>query len=178
MLKKILIVLAIVVGLFLVVVALQPSEFRVSRSAAIAAPPSAVFAQVNDLRKWQAWSPWEKIDPELKRTYEGPAAGTGASYSWAGTFQVGEGRMTIAESRPDEFIGIKLDFLKPFKSTCDAQFTFKPEGDRTVVTWSMAGKNNFIAKAIHLFMSMDRMIGGEFEKGLAQLKSIAEAMPK
>jgi uncharacterized protein YndB with AHSA1/START domain len=175
MLKKILIVLAAILVAFLVVVALQPSEFRVARTATIAAPAAAVFAQVNDFHKWEAWSPWEKIDPALKETFEGPSAGQGAIYRWAGDDKVGEGNMTITESRPDELIQISLEFLKPFESLCSTEFTFKPQGDQTEVTWTMAGRNNFLAKAMCLFMSMDKMVGGDFEKGLAQLKAVAEA---
>ena len=178
MLKKIFIALAVLVVLFVIIVALQPSEFRVARSATISAPPPAVFAQVNDFHKWEAWNPWEKIDPAMKQTYEGAPAGIGAIYSWAGNNEVGEGRMTIAESRPSNLIRINLEFFKPFAANSSAEFTFKPEGDRTIVTWSMTGNNNFMAKAIHLFMNMDKMIGGQFEKGLAQMKSIVEATPK
>ena len=129
---------------------MQPSDFRIARTATISAPAPMVFAQVNDFRKWQAWSPYEKLDPAMKRTYEGAAAGTGAISTWAGNNEVGEGRTT----------------------------TFKPEGDRTAVTWSLAGKKNFTAKAVHLFMNMDRMVGGQFEEGLARMKSVVEAAAK
>ena len=175
MLKKILIALAVIVVVFAVIVALQPSEFRVARTATISAPPPAVFAQVNDFHKWEAWSPWAKLDPAMKQTYEGTPDGTGAVYTWSGNNEVGEGRMTITESRPSDLIRIKLEFLKPFAGTSIAEFTFKPEGNQTMVTWSMAGKNNFMAKAFGLFMNMDKMIGGQFDKGLAQMKSVAES---
>jgi len=178
MLIKILIAIAVIFIVFVVIVALQPSEFRVARSAAMSAPAPAVFAQVNDFHKWEAWNPWAKIDPAMKQTYEGAPAGTGAVYTWAGDKEVGEGRMTIIESHPSELIRINMEFFKPFAGTSIAEFTFKPEGNQTVVTWSMAGKNNFMAKAIHLFMNMDKMIGGQFDKGLAQMKSVVEAAPK
>jgi Polyketide cyclase / dehydrase and lipid transport len=178
MLKIILISLAAIVVGFVVIVALQPSEFRVARSATISAPPSAVFAQVNDFHKWEAWNPWGKIDPAMKPTYEGAPAGTGAIYTWAGNNEVGEGRMTITESRPSDLIRIKLEFFKPFAGNSIAEFTFKPEGNQTAVTWSMTGQKNFMAKAIHLFMNMDKMIGGQFEKGLVEMKSVVEASPK
>src|SRR5262245_38996857 len=152
MLIKILIGLVAVVVLLAAVVAMQPSEFRVARSAIIAAPAPAVFAQVNDFRKWPAWSPYEKLDPAMKKTYEGPAAGTGASYAWAGNNQAGVGRATITESRANELVRIKLDFAKPFAGTAFAEFAFKPESDRTKVEWSLNGTNNFLAKAVHLFM--------------------------
>ncbi len=174
MLKKILIALAVIVIVFVGVVAMQPSEFRVTRTATISAPAPAVFAQVNDLHNWEAWSPWAKLDPGMKQTYEGAPAGAGAIYAWAGNNQVGEGRMTMTESRPSELIRIKLEFVKPFRGTNIAEFTFKPAGDQTAVTWSMTGQKNFVAKAVHLFMSMDKMVGGYFEKGLAQMKSVVE----
>lgn len=178
MLRKILIALAVIVVLFVIIVALQPSEFRIVRSATISAPPPAVFAQVNDFHKWEAWSPWAKLDPTAKATFEGPSAGTGAIFRWAGNNEVGEGSMMITESRPSDLIRIKLEFLKPFAATSTAEFTFKPEGNQTAVTWSMEGENNFIAKAFCLFMDMDKMVGGQFEKGLASMKSVVEAAPK
>jgi len=178
MLKKILVVTAVILIVFLVVVAVQPADFRVARSVTIAAPAGVVFPQVNELKKWDAWSPWVKIDPAMKQTYEGPASGVGAISQWAGNSAVGEGRMTITESRPNELVRCNLEFFKPMAGTSIAEFAFKPEGDQTAVTWSMSGKNNFIAKAFCLFVSMDKMVGGEFEKGLAQLKSVSEAAVK
>ena len=178
MLQIILIAFAVIVIVLVVIVALQPSDFRVARSATISASPPAVFAQVNDFHKWEAWNPWGKIDPAMKQSYEGAPSGTGAIYTWAGNKEVGEGRMTITESRPNELIRIKMEFFKPFAATNTAEFTFKPEGNQTVVTWSMAGDNNFMAKAIHLVMNMDKMIGGQFETGLAQMKLIVEAALK
>ena len=178
MIWKILIALVVIVVGLVGVITLQPARYRVSRSTTIAAPAPVVFAQVNDFHKWSAWSPWEKIDPAMKRTYEGPPAGVGASYAWVGSREVGEGRMTIVESRPSDLIHVKLEFVKPFAGTSVAEFTFKPDGERTLVTWSMTGDKNFIAKAIHLVMSMDRMIGDQFDKGLAAMKTVAEAAPR
>jgi len=178
MLKKILIALAVIAIVVVGVVAMQPSEFRVVRTATIAAPAPVVFAQVNDFRKWQAWSPYERLDPAMKRIYEGAPAGTGAIYTWAGNNEVGEGRTTITESRPSDLIRIKLEFVRPFSATNTAEFTFKPEGNQTAVTWSLAGNKNFTAKAVHLFMNMDRMVGGQFEEGLARMKSVVEAAAK
>lgn len=174
MLRIVLIAIAVIVVVFLAVVAMQPSDFRVVRSATIAAPAPAVFAQVNELRKWEAWSPWAKKDPQMKQTYEGVPAGTGAITAWAGNHEVGEGRMTIVESRPGELIRFKLEFFKPFTATNTAEFAFRPEGSQTVVTWSMSGQKNLIAKALHLFMDVDKMIGGDFEAGLANLKTVTE----
>jgi uncharacterized protein YndB with AHSA1/START domain len=173
-----LIALAAIVVVFLIIVAMQPAQYRVARSATVAAPAQAVFAQVNDFHKWEAWNPWGKIDPAMKHSYEGAPAGTGAVYSWVGNKEVGEGRMTLTESRPSDLIRIKMEFFKPFAGNSIAEFTFKPEGNQTAVTWSMSGDNNFMAKAIHLFMNMDKMIGGQFEKGLAQIKSLVEPPAK
>jgi hypothetical protein len=178
MLRKILVGLAALVVVLVAVVALQPSEFRVARSATIAAPAPALFAQVNDFRKWDAWSPWAKLDPAMKKVYTGAPAGTGAVYAWSGNGEVGEGRTTITESRPNEVVRIRLEFVRPFAATNDVEFTFKPDGDRTAVTWSMTGRNGFMAKAAGLFMDMDRMVGGQFESGLAQLKAVAEKAPR
>jgi uncharacterized protein YndB with AHSA1/START domain len=157
---------------------MQSSEFRVERKAVIPAPPAEVFANVADLHKWRAWSPWERVDPDMQRTYSGPDAGNGASYAWVGNRNVGEGRMTITECRPNDFIRIKLEFLKPFACTNTAEFTFAPQGDgQTAVTWSMFGPKNLFAKAFHLCVSMDKMIGGDFEKGLTNLKTVVTAAP-
>ena len=173
-LKKILLGFLAVLVVFLIVVACQPPDFAIARSAAMAAAPAAVFAQVNDFHKWEAWSPWAKLDPAMKTTYEGPSSGTGAIYSWAGNDQVGEGRMTIVDSRPGELVRIKLEFLKPFPATNQADFAFKGEGAQTSVTWTMTGRKNFLQKGFCMFMDMDKMVGGDFEKGLAQMKAVVE----
>ena len=169
---------ALVVVVLALIVAMQPSEFRIERSAVIAAPAPAVFAQVDDFHNWEAWSPWAKLDPAAKNSFEGAPSGKGAAFSWAGNNKVGEGRMTITERRPNELIRIKLEFLKPFDATNTAEFTFRPEGERTAVTWSMYGHNNFISRAVFLFVNMDKALDGEFEKGLASMKSAAEASAK
>jgi len=178
MLEIILVIFTVIIIAFVVIVAMQSSEFRVARSATMSVPAPAVFAQVNDFHKWEAWNPWGKIDPAMKQTYEGAPAGIGAIYSWVGNNKVGEGRMTLTESRPSDLIRIKMEFYKPFAATNTAEFTFKPAGNQTAVTWSMTGHNNFMAKAIHLFMNMDKMIGGQFDKGLASMKSVVEGAPK
>ena len=175
MLMYVLIALAILVGLILVVVALQPSKFRIQRSAVFSTSPPAAFAQVNDFHKWEAWSPWAKMDPACKNEFSGEPAGTGAKFSWAGNKKVGEGRMTIVESKPNQLIRIQLDFLKPFCATNIAEFIFEPRGEQTAVTWSMTGSRKFPFKAICMFMNMDKIVGGEFEKGLADMKALAEA---
>lgn len=177
MLTYILIAVVAVVLVLVAVIATRPSELHVSRTATIAAGAADVFAQVNDFHRWEAWSPYAKLDPNMKKSYEGPTAGVGASYSWSGNNQVGEGRTTITESRPYELIRIKLEFVRPFAGTNTAEFTFRPVGDQTAVTWSLVGRNNFMAKAVGLLMNMDKMVGGQFETGLAQLKALVEAEP-
>jgi len=174
MLYTILMVVAVIVLLFVLVVAMRPSAFRIERTAKMAAPPAAVFAEVNDFHRWQASSPWEKLDPALNRSYEGAPAGTGSIYSWSGNNKVGQGRMTIVESRPSDLIRIKLEFMRPFKATNIAGFNFVPEGNQTAVTWTMTGTNNFFLKAFGLFVSMDKLVGGDFEKGLAAMKTVVE----
>jgi hypothetical protein len=173
-LTYILVGLVALLAVLSVVIATRPGEFRVARSATMPAAPAAVFAQVNDFHKWEAWSPWAKLDPDAKSTFEGPTAGTGAIFRWDGNGNVGAGSMKITESRPSDLIRIQLDFIRPFAGTNDVEFTFKPQGDQTNVTWSMAGKNNFIAKAIGLVMDCEKMIGGNFEQGLAGIKSVVE----
>ena len=174
MLKFILIGLAAVIVIFLIVAAFQPADFRVTRSATIAAPPEAIFAQINNLHQWNQWSPFAKLDPNMKNTFSGPPEGVGASQAWVGNSQAGEGRMTIVESAPNERIAMKLEFIKPFAGTNAVEFTLKPEGNQTTVSWSMAGEKNFMAKAMGLFMDCDKMCGGMFEEGLANLRAVVE----
>src|SRR5690348_3086878 len=178
MLKKALLALAVLAALlagFAIFVATRPSDFRVQRSATIAAPAAVVFEQVNDFHNWDAWSPWAKLDPAAKNTFEGAPAGAGAVFAWSGNDKIGAGRMTLTESKPNELVRIKLDFIKPFEATCTTEFAFRGEGEQTAVTWTMAGHNNFIAKAMCLFMDMDANVGGDFERGLANIKAVAEA---
>jgi hypothetical protein len=175
------IVLAVLFVLIVVlagVVAMQPATFQVTRSTKINAPPATVFAQVNDFHNWNAWSPWAKMDPNAKNTFEGPESGKGAAFHWVGNNQVGEGGMTITESRPDQLVLLKLQFIKPFASTCDTGFKLQPDGDGTDITWTMSGQNNFMSKAMHLVMDIDKMIGTQFEEGLASMKAIAEHQAK
>jgi len=178
MISKILITLALILVVLAVVIATRPDDFRIARSATMNATPSAVFEQVNDFHKWDAWSPWAKLDPNSKVSFEGPAAGTGSIFKWSGNSEVGEGKQTIIESRSNDLIHIKLEFIRPFAATNDVEFTFKPEGANTLVTWTMSGKNNFIGKAFSLVMDCDKMLGGFFEKGLASIKTIVESAPK
>jgi hypothetical protein len=179
MLKKILLTLLLAIAALAVVIQLRHSDFSITRSATIAAAPDVVFPHVNELKKWEAWNPWGKMDPDAKMTYAGPPAGAGASYSWASSKgEIGEGTNTITESKPNELVRFKLEFTKPMAAVNDTTFTFKPEGANTVVTWTMSGKNGFIGKAFSLFVDCDKMIGGEFEKGLASMKSAVEGAAK
>jgi uncharacterized protein YndB with AHSA1/START domain len=175
MVLKILIGLAVVIVVLVIVIATRPSKFHLERSIAIAAPPEVVFAQVNDFHAWTGWSPWEKMDPQLKRTYDGASSGAGAIYAWTGNAKVGGGRMTIQRSdRPSQIV-IKLEFFKPWKATNTATFTFVPEAGGTKLTWAMDGTNNFMAKGFHMVMDFDKLVGADFERGLASIKSLAEA---
>jgi uncharacterized protein YndB with AHSA1/START domain len=175
MFKKALLAFVIVAGILLVLIARQPATYEVTRSTTIAAPPAVVFSYVNDFHKWEGWSPWAKIDPAMKQTYEGAAAGTGAVYKWSGNDKAGEGMMTIADSRPNERVGIDLAFTRPYASTCVIAVGIRPEGSGSAVAWTMTGRNNFALKAVSLFSSMDKMVGPDFERGLAQLKTLAES---
>ena len=177
MARKILLGVAALIVVLVIVTLMQPSTYRVERSITTNAPPENAFAQVNDFHLWNAWSPWEKMDPAMKKTFEGPSTGTGSKYAWAGNDQVGEGRMTIEKSEKPSKIDIKLEFLKPFESTSKTTFTFAPAGAGSKVTWAMEGENNFVGKFFCIFMNMDKMIGADFEKGLAAMKTAAEAVP-
>ena len=174
MIKLVVIVLVVLLGGFLLFAATRPDAFRVERSAAIKASPEKVFAFINDFRLWSSWSPWENIDPALKRTYSGAAAGKGAVYAWEGNSKVGSGRMEILDSLPGSKLVIKLDFFKPFEGHNTAEFTFERKAETTTVSWAMFGPSPYMSKVMGLVIDMDRMIGGQFEAGLANLKSIAE----
>jgi hypothetical protein len=166
---------AALVVLFVIVVATHTPKFRIERSITIAAPPERAFAHVNDFRKWVGWSPWEKIDPTMKKTFEGPSVGRGAIYSWVGNSKVGEGRMTIERSDEPSIVGLKLEFLKPWQATNATTFSFVPADGGTKVTWAMEGENrSFTMKAFATVMNMDKVVGRDFERGLASLKSVAE----
>jgi len=167
--------LLVAIGGFCVLVAIQPSEFEVKRSLVMQAPPTAVFEQVDDFHNWSRWSPWEKLDPTMKRHFSGAPAGVGAEYHWVGNDQVGEGRMTIVRADAPSRIEIRLEFMKPWKATNPTTFTFSPEGTGTRATWSMKGDSDFVGKAFSLMMDMDAMVGADFEKGLAGMAVAALA---
>jgi hypothetical protein len=169
------IVIPVVIMVLLAFIATRPENFRIERSAEVRAPADVIFALINDFREWPRWSPYEKLDPNMKKTFEGPATGPGSVYIWSGNNKAGEGRATILESKPGELVSIKLDFVRPFAATCYANFALTPSQAGTRVTWSMDGKNNFMAKAFSLVMNMDKMVGKDFEEGLANLNTAAQA---
>ncbi len=177
MLRKILLALAAIVAVFLGFAATRPSTYHVERSISVAAAPDVVLGVVGDFHRFGEWSPWDKLDPNMKKTYEGEAGKVGASYAWAGTEKVGEGKMTITDVQADH-IAMRLDFIKPWQSTSVTGFTAVPDGANTTVTWSMDGTNNFMMKVMGIFMNMDKAIGKDFEEGLAGLKPVVEAAAK
>lgn len=170
------IALIAVVGIFAGVVVMQPDAYTVTRSATIAAPQGKVFELINDFHKWENWSPWAKLDPKMVTEYSGSPTGKGASYHWIGNDDVGEGRMTITGSEPVHKVVVDLNFIKPFESNSITTFQLAgAPGGGTNVTWTMDGRHNFMSKAMCLFVSMDSMVGGDFDKGLAQMKTLAES---
>ena len=171
----ILILLVLVLAALLAYAAMRPADFRIARSTTIAAPPDKIFPLIDDFARWAAWSPYEKLDPNMKRSRSGPETGTGSAYSWEGNKKVGQGRMEIIETAPPARLAIQLDFIKPFEARNRADFTLEPAGGGTKVTWTMTGKSPFMMRLMGLFMNMDRMIGKDFDTGLASLKTLAEA---
>ncbi len=172
MIKYILLGIVAVIVLFLAIASFRPGEFRIERSAVIPAPAAVVYDQINDLQKFQTWSPWAKMEPEAKLTFGSVTAGPGANFSWEGK-KTGAGTMTVTDTKPNEHIGVRLDFTRPFKGTNLTDFNFTPEGDQTRVTWTMTGKYNLIMKAMGMFMDCDKMVGDQFDQGLADLKTLA-----
>ncbi len=174
MISKILLGLAALIAIFLAVVAMQPTDFRITRSATIPAPISVVFEEVSNLHKWQTWSPWARMDPAAKVTFEGPDTGIRSAFTWSGNEKVGEGRMTVTELEPEESVRFLLEFKRPFVGANSAEFTFRADGPQTQVQWSMSGTNNFMAKAYSLFVDRDKMVGDEFEKGFKNLTEVCQ----
>lgn len=174
MIKTILIGVALLLVAVLMFAATRPDTFRVQRSIRIQAPPEKIFPLINDLRRWQGWSPYEKKDPAMQRSLSGAETGRGAVYAWNGNKEVGQGRMEIIESTPPSKIAIQLDFIKPFEAHNIAEFTLVPAGSATDVTWALTGPSPFISKLIGIFINMDKMIGNDFEAGLADMKTVAE----
>ena len=172
------IVLAIAIAIVLILAATKPDTFRVQRATTIKAPPEKIFPLINDFRQWGSWSPYENKDPAMKRSYSGAAAGKGAVYAWDGNKNVGSGRMEILDTTMPSKIVIKLDFFAPFEGHNTAEFTMLPQGDgtnpTTQVNWLMHGPVPFMAKIMHVLMNIDRMVGKDFEAGLANLKQLTE----
>ena len=165
------------IAIVAIAASMQPTNFSYSRSATFKATPAAVFEQVNDFHKWDAWSPWSKLDPNAKSTFEGPTSGEGSKFSWDGNNDVGAGSMTIVESKPNDVVRIRLEFFRPMAGVCDTTMKIEPKGDETKLTWTMAGENSFPAKVMSLFMDCEKMVGDQFEKGLSNMKAIVEAEP-
>jgi uncharacterized protein YndB with AHSA1/START domain len=174
MLKIVIGVIVVLIAGVLILAAMKPDVFRVERSASIKAPPEKVFALINDFKAWMAWSPWEKKDPAMKRSYGAVTSGKGATYGWDGNNNVGQGSMEITDALPSSKIELKLDFVKPMEGHNTVVFTLTPQGEMTQVAWVMQGPTPFIGKIFHVFMDMDKMVGGDFEAGLANLKAAAE----
>ncbi len=174
MFKMIGLALLIAVVALLAFAATKPDSFRIERTASINAPPEKIFPLINNFHHWESWSPWEKLDPTMTRTYSGATEGTGAAYAWEGKGDVGAGKMEITAAVPSTKVAIQLDFIKPFKAANEVELTLEPEGDTTNVTWAMSGANSFMFKVMQVFTSMDSMVGKDFEKGLANLKAVAE----
>jgi uncharacterized protein YndB with AHSA1/START domain len=175
MLRKVLVGVALVVGFLVAFIATRPSHFVIERSATLPAPPAVVFARLADFGKWSAWSPWERMDPAMKRTFSGEPASVGHAYGWVGNDEVGEGRMTIVSLTPPARVEIRLEFLKPMKATNATVFTVEPEGTGSRVTWAMSGTQGFVMKAIGLVMNMDKVVGKDFEQGLSNLADVLKA---
>jgi uncharacterized protein YndB with AHSA1/START domain len=167
-------IIAILVVAVLIYAATRPASFRIERSTSIKAPPERIFSLLNSFHQWERWSPWEKVDPAIKRTYSGSESGRGAIYAWQGNKNIGQGRMEIIESTPNSRLVIKIDFLKPFEAHNTVEFTLAPQGDSTVVTHAMFGPSPFISKVMGLLFNMEKMVGPKFEEGLASVKALAE----
>lgn len=174
MLKKIAIAIVVILALIMGLAATKPDTFTVQRVTTIKAPPEKIMSFISDFHNWPAWSPWEKLDPNMQRTFTGAPNGKGAIYEWHGNSDVGRGRMEIADFSAPSKVNIKLEFIEPVAMTNMTEFVLTPQGENTTVTWNMTGPMPFMAKVMSVFSSMDAMVGRDFEKGLAQLKTAAE----
>ena len=174
MFKLISIALLVIIAAILIAAATRPDSFRIERSIRVSAPAEKIFHYVNDFHQWGVWSPWEKLDPAMKRSYAGPQSGNGAVYEWQGNGKVGQGRMEILDTSAPGHIVIKLDFIQPFEAHNRAIFNFQPVGSDTEVVWAMEGPSPYVSKLMGLFFNMDKLIGNDFERGLANLKAISE----
>ena len=174
MLKIAIIAVLVLISGILLFAATRPDTFRVERTTHIKAPPEKIFPLITDFHRWEEWSPWEKVDPAVKRSYSGSANGVGAVYEWNGNKDIGQGRIEIVESSPPSRVVLKIDFIKPFEAHNQIEFTFRTQGDTTTVTQAMYGPSNFVSKLMHIFFNMDKMIGEKYEAGFASIKAIAE----
>jgi uncharacterized protein YndB with AHSA1/START domain len=176
--KQVLLVAAAVLAIGLIAIlaiaAGKPATFRIERTTSIAAPPETVYANIEDFHRWAAWQPWEKLDPHMHKSFTGPERGQGAVYEWQGSKEVGKGRMTITEARPNQRLVVRLEFLEPFPADNRAIFTLVPKASGTDVSWAMEGPNSFMGKVVSVFADMDQMLGGDFARGLARLKEVSE----
>jgi uncharacterized protein YndB with AHSA1/START domain len=172
--KSIALVIVVIIAGILILAATKPDTFRVERATTVKAPPEKIFPLINDFKRWDEWSPWEKKDPAMKRTFSAATSGKGARYGWEGNSDVGQGSMDITESVPSSKVALRLDFVKPFEGHNTVEFSLVPQGETTRVTWTMQGPAPFITKVMQVFCNMDSMIGKDFEAGLAGLKAAAE----
>ncbi len=172
---KIVISLLVVIGLLLVYAAMKPSEYMIYREVSINAAPARIFPLINNGRETMRWMPWAEMDPQMKMTYSGPAAGVGSTASWDSTGKMGTGSSTISESIPNQSVKFQLAYLKPFQMNQAAEISIKPSGSQSIVRWSVSGHNQFIGRLMCIFMNMDKMVGGSFEQGLSKLKTLVES---
>ncbi len=174
MIKQLLLIVVAIIAIIALRAAFIPADFRVERSITVQAPPERIFPLLNDFQQFSQWSPWEKLDPAMAKQISTPSAGTGAVYEWRGNAKAGSGRMEILSSKPSDSVRVKLDFLKPIESHNITDYTLTPSGTGTTVTWAMHGPSTFPSKVMQVFVSMDKLVGGDFERGLASLKAVAE----
>lgn len=176
--KKLLLAVLAVIAVFLLYAATRPADYRIERSTAIAAPPAIVYAQIADFHHWSAWSPWAHLDPHMSVQYSGTPNGPGAIYEWSGNEKVGQGRMTIVDAQPAAEVDIRLEFMRPWAQTSRTQFHLRPEAGGTRVAWVLSGKNDFVGKTFGVFVDRDKIVGGDFEKGLQSLRLVTERIAK
>lgn len=169
-----LIVVLVLIAIVLILAAMRPDQFRIERSATIQAPAERIFPFIDDFHRWQAWSPYENKDPAMQRTFDGPSSGVGASYAWNGNKNIGSGRMEISQSTPSSRVFLTLEFFTPFKASNTAEFVLTPQGNATHVSWAMQGRSPFMSKLMGVVFNFDKMVGKDFEEGLANLRKLAE----
>ena len=169
------VVVLVLIGVVLAIAASRPNEFTVQRTARIAAPPERIFPHIADFRRWEAWSPWERMDPAMRKTFSGSPSGQGSVYEWEGNSKVGKGRMEMTDVTAPHSATVKLDFIKPFEAHNTTRFTLEPATDGTEVKWTMSGPSPFVTKVMGVFFNMEQLVGRDFERGLASLKTVSES---